>query len=67
MAKSIDPAPVPRFPAFMDLITTTESLSRLCRDLADDSFIAVDTEFMRETTYWPILCLIQLAGENTMV
>ncbi len=64
MAKTIDPAPVPRFPAHMELITTTESLSRLCRDLADDSFIAVDTEFMRETTYWPILCLIQLAGEK---
>jgi ribonuclease D len=48
----------------MDLITTTESLSQLCRDLASDNFIAVDTEFMRETTYWPDLCLIQLAGET---
>ncbi|MBC8038570.1 MAG: ribonuclease D [Rhizobiales bacterium] len=48
----------------MDLITTTESLAGLCRDLTSDAFIAVDTEFMRETTYWPDLCLIQLAGEK---
>lgn len=48
----------------MDLITTTESLGRLCKELAGDRFIAVDTEFMRETTYWPDLCLIQLAGET---
>jgi ribonuclease D len=48
----------------MDLITTTESLAELCRDLAGDRFVAVDTEFMRESTYWPILCLIQVAGEK---
>jgi len=48
----------------MELITTTESLAQLCGALATDSFIAVDTEFMRETTYWPDLCLIQLAGET---
>ncbi|MGH6855085.1 MAG: ribonuclease D [Aestuariivirga sp.] len=46
----------------MDLITTTDSLARLARELARDPFIAVDTEFMRETTYWPDLCLIQVAG-----
>ncbi len=46
----------------MNLITTTESLAGLCRTLAGERFITVDTEFMREATYWPDLCLIQLAG-----
>src|SRR4051794_12940298 len=43
-------------------ITTTEALSDFCRGLQTAPFVAVDTEFMRETTYWPILCLIQAAS-----
>ena len=48
----------------MDLITTTESLASLCANLAQEAFVTVDTEFMRESTYWPNLCLIQVAGEE---
>jgi ribonuclease D len=46
----------------MRLITTTDDLANLCTRLAQHDFVAVDTEFMREQTYWPRLCLIQLAG-----
>jgi ribonuclease D len=46
----------------MEIITTTEGLKRLCQELARDSFVTVDTEFMREQTFWPELCLIQIAG-----
>src|SRR6266508_4172846 len=46
----------------MDIVTTTAELEELCAALSHDSFIAVDTEFMREQTYWPVLCLIQIAG-----
>ena len=48
----------------MDIITTTEALSALVADLWGDAYVAVDTEFMRESTYWPILCLIQVAGSK---
>ena len=48
----------------MQLIDNTPALAELCLTLASDSFITVDTEFMRETTYWPDLCLIQVAGER---
>ncbi len=48
----------------MDLITKTKALEALCAPLAGDRFVTVDTEFMRETTYWPDLCLIQMAGET---
>jgi ribonuclease D len=48
--------------AAMDLITDTKALAALCKALAHETFVTVDTEFMRETTYWPDLCLIQIAG-----
>ena len=47
-----------------DLVTTTEVLADLCSRWAKSPFIAVDTEFMRENTYWPDLCLIQVADEH---
>ncbi|MBN8499801.1 MAG: ribonuclease D [Sphingomonadales bacterium] len=43
------------------LITTSEALSDLCARLSKADFVCVDTEFMRENTYWPELCLIQIA------
>lgn len=46
----------------MTPITTTEALRDFCDKLSDQPFITVDTEFMRETTYWPKLCLIQAAS-----
>jgi ribonuclease D len=48
----------------MDLITSTEDLARACARLAQAPFVTVDTEFMRETTYYPKLCLIQMAGPD---
>jgi ribonuclease D len=42
------------------LITDTKCLAQLCERLARSPFVAVDTEFMRENTYWPDLCLIQI-------
>lgn len=47
----------------MHLITTTSDLETSLAPLADADFVAVDTEFLRETTYWPKLCLIQIAGQ----
>ncbi|MGQ3180098.1 MAG: ribonuclease D, partial [Blastomonas fulva] len=44
------------------LITDTDSLARLCTRLAQSDFVAVDTEFMRENTYWPELCLVQIGN-----
>src|ERR1700760_589785 len=46
------------------LITDTATLTELCARLAKSPYVAVDTEFMRENTYWPELCLVQIADEN---
>jgi ribonuclease D len=48
----------------MQTITTTAELSALCQTLAKSDFVAVDTEFLREQTFWPLLCLIQLASPD---
>ena len=54
-------------PPTMDLIASTEDLAAACAKLAAAPFIAVDTEFMREQTFWPRLCLVQIASEDTEV
>lgn len=46
------------------LITDNESLLALCERLSTASFVAVDTEFMRENSYWPDLCLVQIADDK---
>jgi len=46
----------------MPMITDTKALAEFCKRLSAESFITVDTEFMRERTYWSQLCLIQVAG-----
>jgi ribonuclease D len=46
------------------IVTDTDALTALCQRLANEEFIAVDTEFMRERTYYPELCLVQVAGET---
>lgn len=45
------------------LITETDDLAALCDRLRTETFVTVDTEFMRERTYWPELCLVQLASD----
>jgi len=54
---------VPDFPP-PTLIADTDALTALCRRLSGEEFITVDTEFMRERTYYPELCVVQLAGEH---
>ncbi len=46
------------------LITDTETLAALCERLRTETFVTVDTEFMRERTYWPELCVVQLASDT---
>ncbi len=46
------------------LITDSKALADLCARLAQSPFVTVDTEFMRENTFWPELCLIQIADGN---
>jgi ribonuclease D len=51
----------------MNLISSTEELAEACARLGSASYVAIDTEFMREQTFWPRLCLIQMAADGTEV
>ncbi len=48
------------------LIDTQDALQSLCKHLSSCQWLAIDTEFMREKTYYPQLCLVQVASENTL-
>ncbi|MFC5760604.1 MULTISPECIES: ribonuclease D [unclassified Rhizobium] len=49
------------------MIETTADLAAACKELAKSDFITIDTEFLRETTFWPELCLIQMASPTVEV
>ena len=51
----------------MDLITTTSELAATCERLGRHPFVTIDTEFLRETTYYPLLCVAQLASSDEAV
>jgi ribonuclease D len=51
----------------MDLVTSSAELAAVCERLARHPFVTVDTEFLRETTFWPKLCVIQMAGPDEAV
>src|SRR3954469_22116195 len=51
----------------MEPITTTKELTAACTRLAKHDFITVDTEFLRETTYFPILCVAQVASADEAI
>jgi ribonuclease D len=51
----------------MSLIITSAALAEVCRSLSRADYLTVDTEFMREGTFWPRLCLLQIAGPDDAV
>lgn len=48
----------------VQLIADSATLAAFCGRLSDAPFVTIDTEFLRDKTYWPVLCLVQLAGPN---
>ncbi len=48
----------------MTLITTTSELALACQRFSRHPFVTVDTEFLRETTFWPVLCVVQVASSD---
>src|SRR5262249_22185985 len=56
-----------RCAATMDLISSTNELAEACSRMAAQPFVTVDTEFLRETTYYPLLCVAQMASPEEAV
>ena len=54
-------------PPAMDLITTSEELAAVCARMARHPYVTVDTEFLRETTYYPLLCVAQMASPEEAI
>ena len=50
--------------SIMRVVTDTKELEQACSALAEHAYVTVDTEFLREQTFWPELCLIQMAGPS---
>ncbi|GAB6051309.1 ribonuclease D [Magnetospira thiophila] len=48
----------------MPVICDSQTLADFCAKLAREPYVTVDTEFLREKTYWPQLCLVQLGGKD---
>ena len=51
----------------MTLITDTAELASVCDRFATHPFVTVDTEFLRETTFWPKVCVIQIASDDEAI
>ncbi len=59
------PAPIFRvYAGRVTVITDNAALAGFCRRISSNAYIAVDTEFIRERTFWPNLCLVQVAAED---
>ncbi len=56
-----------KFATTMDLIATTGALAAVCARMAKHPYVTVDTEFLRETTYYPLLCVAQMASPDEAV
>src|SRR5713101_6048415 len=65
--KASDSVVIPQSAQMTTLISDSDALAQFCARQKGIRFVAVDTEFMRERTYWPILCVVQVAGPDEAV